>query len=149
MSHDASSSSPQHLFQSSFHRECSHAYSPLPSLQNPIDGLLQIAHKDLRILRGREVAQPFHGREVGALDLVRGGLGHLGRGRPVVDARQEVDRALGDVDLVHAVPGVEAAEVEVEVAVEDACWIESQGIGGMIECKGTEGRSGREWREDM
>lgn len=66
------------------------------------------------------MAQAGHALHHGAGDLVGGGLAHGGGGAPVVLAGEEVDGALLDVDGGDAVARVEAAEVEVEVAVEDA-----------------------------
>lgn len=77
-------------------------------------------HEFARVLSGRKVAQVLHGLEVRAADLFGGVLAHL-RGRaPVVLAREEVDRALVDVDAGDAVARIEAAEVKVQVTVEDA-----------------------------
>ena len=91
-----------------------------PRLLNPLDRLQQMRHELGRVLRGGEVAQAGHALHHGALDLVGRLLAHVGRGAPVVLAREEVDGALLDVDAGHAVARVEAAEVEVQVAVEDA-----------------------------
>ncbi len=59
------------------------------------------------------MSQPFHSLHLRALNLLRRFATHLRRGRPIVFARKEVDGAFLGVDLVHAVAGVEAAEVEV------------------------------------
>jgi hypothetical protein len=59
-------------------------------------------------------------------DLVSSRLGHLGRGAPVVDSREEVDGAFVDIDLMHTVSCVKATEIEVQVAVEDACLLVSE-----------------------
>lgn len=66
------------------------------------------------------MSQILHGLEVRALDLVCRRFTHLGSGTPVVLAGQEVDWTLLDVDFCHSVTCVEAAEVEVEVAVENS-----------------------------
>lgn len=72
------------------------------------------------VLRRREVAEAFHSGHLCTLDLVRCGLGHVGRGGPVVDAGQEVDGARVCVDVCDAVACIKAAEIEVEIAMEDA-----------------------------
>jgi len=66
------------------------------------------------------MTQTFHALEICAGDLFGGGLAHCRGGAPVVFAGKEVDRAFLDVDAGDAVSGVEAAEIEVQVAVEDA-----------------------------
>ena len=76
-------------------------------------------HEFVWILRRREMAKPLHGLEICPLDLLGGCVAHLGRRAPVILARQEVYRALLDVDRGDPVPRVEASKVEVEVAVED------------------------------
>ena len=66
------------------------------------------------------MAQPLHRLKVCALDFLGRLLRHLGCGAPVELTRQEIDWAFLDVDLSNAVARVEAAEIEVQVAVEDA-----------------------------
>lgn len=79
-----------------------------------------VSYKFLRILGGREMSQTFHALEIRAGDLLRGRLAHFGRRAPVIFAGEEVDGALFHVDAGHAVSGVEAAEIEIQIAVEDA-----------------------------
>ena len=64
--------------------------------------------------------QSFHGAEIRALDLLRRGLRHLRRRGPVELACEEVDGTFLDVDGGDTVAGVESAEVEIKIAVEDA-----------------------------
>ncbi len=64
------------------------------------------------------MTQPLHRGEVGTLDLLCRGLAHLRCGRPVKFSRQEVDGTFLDIDLGDTIAGVEAAEIEIEVAVE-------------------------------
>ena len=66
------------------------------------------------------MSQVLHSRHIRALNLIRRRFAHVGSGAPIILARQEVNRTLLAVDLADAVAGVEAAEVEVQVAVEDA-----------------------------
>lgn len=66
------------------------------------------------------MAQILHRLEVCTLDLVGRRFTHLWGGTPVILAGQEVDRTLLDIYVCHSVTCVEAAEVEVEVTVEDS-----------------------------
>ena len=90
-----------------------------PYLLYVLNRLDQMRYKLLRILRRGEVAQARHGLVPRAPYLVRGLLGHLGRVGPVVFAGEHEDGAGVCVDVRDAGAAVEAAEVEVEVAVED------------------------------
>ena len=73
-----------------------------------------------RILRRREMAQSRHALHHRSRDLIGGCFAHGWCGAPVILARQEVDGTFLDIDTGHTVSRVEAAEVEVQVAVEDA-----------------------------
>jgi hypothetical protein len=81
--------------------------------------LQQIRHKLGRILRRREMSQSLHSLVLRAGDLIGCSLAHLRRVGPVVFACEHVDGARVGVDGGDAGAAVEAAEVEVEVAVED------------------------------
>ena len=54
-----------------------------------------------------------------ALDLIRRLLRHLGRIGPIILAREHVHRTRVRVDTCHARAAVPAAEVEIEVTMED------------------------------
>lgn len=84
-----------------------------------LNRLDQMRHKLGRILRRREMAQVRHRLVHGTRDLVRRLLRHVGCVGPVVLARQHVHGAVLRVDGCDARAAVPAAEVEVEVAVED------------------------------
>jgi hypothetical protein len=66
------------------------------------------------------MSQSLHGRHPRPLNLIRRRLAHLRRRAPIILPGQKVNRAFRAVDGRDAVAGVEAAEVEVEVAVKDA-----------------------------
>lgn len=66
------------------------------------------------------MSQSLHTLHHCPLNLIRRGLTHLRGGTPVILTGQEIDGAFLGVDGGDAVAGVEAAEVEVEVAVENA-----------------------------
>lgn len=66
------------------------------------------------------MSQILHSSHVRPLDLICRRLAHIRRRTPVILTRQEIDWTLLDVNLAHAVTSVEAAEVEVQIAVEDA-----------------------------
>lgn len=66
------------------------------------------------------MTKAFHFLEIGTLDLVCGSLAHFWRGAPVVFSREEVDRALGHIDLVNSVASIKPTKIEVEVSVEDS-----------------------------
>lgn len=66
------------------------------------------------------MSQALHLLEICAVDLVRCCLRHLWCRTPVILSGEEVNRAFLDVDLVHPVPSVKPAKVEIEVTVEDA-----------------------------
>jgi hypothetical protein len=70
--------------------------------------------------------QSLHSLHLGPFNLIRCRLTHLRCRRPIVLTCEEVDWAFLGVYLGNAVAGIEAAEVEVEVAVEDAV-----GLGGV------------------
>ena len=89
-------------------------------LLNPLHSLQQMRNELGRILRRWEMAQARHALHHRSGDLISGGFAHGWSGAPVVLASQKVDGAFLDVDAGHTVPRVEAAEVEVQVAVEDA-----------------------------
>lgn len=95
------------------------AQIPRPNLLNMLHRLNQMRHKLGRVLRRREVAQVRHSLVHRAGDLVRRLLRHVGRVGPVVFAGEHVDGAGVCVDGGDAGAAVPAAEVEVEVAVED------------------------------
>lgn len=88
-------------------------------LLNPFNSPKQVGNKSSWVLRRWKVSQPSHALEIGPFDLFGCRLRHLRRGRPIILARQEVDGTYLAVDLIDAVAGVEAAEVEVEIAMED------------------------------
>ncbi len=66
------------------------------------------------------MSQILHGRHIRPLDLVRCRLTHTWRRAPVILTGQKVDRTLLNIDLVHTVTSIKAAEVEVQIAMEDA-----------------------------
>ncbi len=82
--------------------------------------MLVATYKLLRVFSGREMSQALHGLEVGPLDLFRRGPAHLWCRTPVVLAGKKVNGTLLDINFGDAVAGVEAAEIEVEVSVEDS-----------------------------
>ena len=77
-------------------------------------------NKFSRILRRREMAQSRHALHHCSRDLIGGRFAHGRCGAPVILAGQEVDGTFLDIDTGHTVSRVEAAEVEVQVAMEDA-----------------------------
>lgn len=115
--------------------------SSLTRLVNPIDGINEVrnlviknqnicciisdaylpTHESSWVLRRWEVAKAFHLLEIRPGYLVRRRLAHLWRGAPVVLSSEEVYGALAHIDLLYAIPGIEAAKVEIEIAVENSC----------------------------
>ena len=87
-----------------------------PDLLNMLNRLNKMRHERLGVLRRGEVAQARHGFVLGAGNLVRRLLPHLGRVGPVVLAREHVYRAAICVDAGDARAAIPAAEVEVEIS---------------------------------
>lgn len=64
------------------------------------------------------MAKTFHLFEIGPLYLVRCGFAHFWRSAPVILSSEEVNWTLAHIDFVHTIPSIEAAEIEVEIAME-------------------------------
>ena len=81
---------------------------------------LTIANENSRILCSREMTKTFHGSMLATRYLVCRSLAHVWCIRPVVLARQHVDRARLGVNLGHPVTAIPSAEVEVQISVENS-----------------------------
>lgn len=94
-----------------------------PDLLNVLNSLDQMWHKLGWVLRCREVAQVWHRLMHCTWDLICRFLRHLGCVGPIVFASQHVYGAVLCIDRCDAGATVPAAEVKIEIAVENLRYV--------------------------